>query len=49
MPHLYEQIKSGKIDPTKIITHKMSLDEAAHGYNIFNKKEDDCIKVILKP
>ncbi len=49
MPHLYDQIKSGKIDPTKIITHKMSLDEAAHGYDIFNKKEDDCIKVILKP
>ncbi|MGD6993820.1 zinc-dependent alcohol dehydrogenase [Sutcliffiella horikoshii] len=49
MPHLYDQIKSGKIDPIKIITHKMSLDEAAHGYDIFNKKEDDCIKVILKP
>ena len=49
MPHLYDQIKSGKLDPTKIITHKMSLDEAAHGYDIFNKKEDDCIKVILKP
>lgn len=49
MPHLYDQIKSGKINPTKIITHKMSLDEAAHGYDIFNKKEDDCIKVVLKP
>lgn len=49
MPHLYDQIQSGKIDPTKIITHKMSLDEAAHGYDIFNKKEDDCIKVVLKP
>ncbi|ASN05591.1 zinc-dependent alcohol dehydrogenase [Virgibacillus necropolis] len=49
MPQLYDMIVNEQIDPTAIITHKMSLDEAAHGYDIFNKKEDDCIKVILKP
>lgn len=49
MPQLYDMIVDKQIDPTAIITHKMSLDEAAHGYDIFNKKEDDCIKVILKP
>lgn len=49
MPELYKQIVNGDIDPTAIITHSLPLDEAAHGYNIFNKKEDDCIKVILKP
>ncbi len=49
MEPIYKQIVNGDIDPTKIITHELSLDEAAHGYDIFNKKDDDCIKVILKP
>ncbi|GGB62768.1 zinc-dependent alcohol dehydrogenase [Fictibacillus barbaricus] len=49
MPELYKQIVNGDIDPTAIITHSLPLDEASHGYNIFNKKEDNCIKVILKP
>ncbi|MGG3804623.1 zinc-dependent alcohol dehydrogenase [Metabacillus fastidiosus] len=49
MPRLYEQITNGHIDPTKIITHKLPLEEAPHGYKIFNDKEDNCIKVILKP
>ncbi|MGG3925409.1 alcohol dehydrogenase catalytic domain-containing protein, partial [Metabacillus fastidiosus] len=49
MPHLYEQIINGHIDPTKIITHKLALEEAPHGYKIFNNKEDNCIKVVLKP
>lgn len=38
-----------KIDPTDIITHKIPLDQGSHGYEIFDKKEDNCIKVILKP
>ncbi|MGP4062472.1 zinc-dependent alcohol dehydrogenase [Halobacillus sp. H74] len=49
MAPLYKQIIKGEIDPRKIITHQMPLDDAAHGYEIFNKKEDDCIKVVLKP
>ena len=42
-------IKEGKFDATDIITHKLSLDEGKHAYEIFDKKSDDCIKVILKP
>jgi len=42
-------IKEGKFDATDIITHKLSLDKGEHAYRIFDKKEDDCIKVILKP
>ena len=49
MPHLYDKIKNGDIDPTKIITHTLPLEEASHGYHIFNNKEDNCIKVVLKP
>ena len=49
MPYLYDKIKNGDIDPTKIITHTLPLEEASHGYHIFNNKEDNCIKVVLKP
>ena len=49
MPMLFDLIESGEIDPSTIITHKMSLNDAPHGYDIFNKKEDDCIKIVLKP
>lgn len=49
MPKLYELIEKKAFDPTDIITHKLSLDEASHGYHIFNEHEDECIKVVLKP
>ena len=48
MPKLYEMIKDKEFDPTDIITHKLPLDKASHGYQIFNNHEDDCIKVVLK-
>lgn len=49
MPKLFDLIEKGEIDPSFIITHEMRLDEAPHGYEIFNKKEDNCIKIVLKP
>ncbi|GIP40315.1 glutathione-dependent formaldehyde dehydrogenase [Paenibacillus sp. J31TS4] len=49
MPQLYKQLKTGEIDPTDIITHRLSLHDAAHAYKVFDDKEEDCIKVVLKP
>ena len=46
---ILDVIKKGKIDPTDIITHKLSLDQGEHAYEIFDEKKEDCIKVILKP
>ena len=46
---ILEQIKNGEFDATDIITHKLSLEEGRHAYEIFDAKEDNCIKVILKP
>jgi threonine dehydrogenase-like Zn-dependent dehydrogenase len=48
MKPLLEHIQNGDIDPTFVITHRMPLSEAAHGYKIFNDKLDNCEKVILK-
>ncbi len=49
VPLLLEKIQKGEIDPSFVITHLLSLDEAPHGYEIFKKKDDGCIKVVLKP
>jgi threonine dehydrogenase-like Zn-dependent dehydrogenase len=32
-----------------LATHQLPLEEAPHGYEIFQKKEDNAIKVVLKP
>jgi S-(hydroxymethyl)glutathione dehydrogenase/alcohol dehydrogenase len=49
MPTLYNLMAEGKIDPSDIITHKLSLNDAPHGYDVFDTKTEDCIKVVLKP
>src|ERR1700712_94468 len=49
LPELLEHIELGHLQPDAIITHRMSLEQAAEGYKIFDKKEDDCRKVILTP
>jgi S-(hydroxymethyl)glutathione dehydrogenase / alcohol dehydrogenase len=49
MPMLYKKIINKEFDPKDIITHKIALDDASVGYQLFNEHEDNCIKVILKP
>lgn len=49
LPELLEHIESGKLQPDVIISHRMPLAEAATAYKIFEKKEDDCRKVVLTP
>ena len=49
MRPLLERIQNGDIDPSFVITHRMSLNEAPQGYETFMNKEDDCIKIVLKP
>ncbi|GAB3349972.1 zinc-dependent alcohol dehydrogenase [Micromonospora halotolerans] len=49
MRPLLERIRKGEIDPSFIITHTMGLDDAPHGFDIFKNKQDDCLKVVLKP
>jgi threonine dehydrogenase-like Zn-dependent dehydrogenase len=46
---LLERIERKEIDPTRIITHTLPLDQAAHGYHIFKHKLENCEKVVLKP
>ena len=49
LPELLEHIERGDLAPEAIITHRMSLAQAVEGYKIFDKKQEDCRKVILTP
>jgi len=49
MRPLLKRIENGEIDPSTVITHELPLSEAARGYDMFLKKEDNCEKVVLKP
>ena len=49
MKPLLARIENGEIDPSFVITHRMSLDDAPEGYAKFMTKQDDCIKIVMKP
>jgi threonine dehydrogenase-like Zn-dependent dehydrogenase len=49
MRPLYERVRDGDIDPSFVITHRIGLDQAPDGYETFKHKQDDCVKVVLKP
>ena len=42
-------VEEGKIDPSFVISHRLSLDDAPHGFDIFTNKEENCTKIVLKP
>jgi threonine dehydrogenase-like Zn-dependent dehydrogenase len=46
---LLDRIENGDIDPAFVITHKLPLESAPDGYETFKHKQDDCMKVVLKP
>jgi S-(hydroxymethyl)glutathione dehydrogenase / alcohol dehydrogenase len=46
---LLEHVKAGRLRADDIITHVRPLDDAPEMYDLFNRKEDGCVKVVLKP
>lgn len=49
MPELLERISKGELQPEQIIGHTMPLADAARGYEIFEKKQEDCRKIVPTP
>ncbi len=49
MRPLLERIERGEIDPSFVVTHRVALDEAPEAYRMFRDKQDNCIKVVLRP
>jgi threonine dehydrogenase-like Zn-dependent dehydrogenase len=48
MRPLLEHIQRGEIDPSFVITHRLPLEQAPNGFEMFLNKEDGCEKVVLK-
>ncbi|MET3034377.1 zinc-binding dehydrogenase, partial [Flavobacterium johnsoniae] len=46
---LLEYVVQGKVKLDDIITHRLPLSEISHAYDIFKKREDGCVKVVLDP
>jgi threonine dehydrogenase-like Zn-dependent dehydrogenase len=49
LPQLLARIEKGEIDPSFVITHRATLDEAPEMYRTFRDKGDDCVKVVMRP
>jgi threonine dehydrogenase-like Zn-dependent dehydrogenase len=48
MKPLLDRIEAGEIDPSFVITHRISIDEGPQAYKDFHEKKDECIKVVIK-
>ncbi|PDH40859.1 MAG: alcohol dehydrogenase [OM182 bacterium MED-G24] len=48
-PKLLPLIEQGRLDPTEIITHRLSLSDGPRGYEIFDRHEEDVLKVVMTP
>ena len=48
-PKLHDKIVAGEIDPSFVITHPASLEDAPSMYKKFRDKQDGVIKVVLRP
>ncbi|RZL92681.1 MAG: glutathione-dependent formaldehyde dehydrogenase [Variovorax sp.] len=49
LPRLIEHIQAGRIQPHRVITHRLPLEEVADAYHLFSSKLDNCIKTVLIP
>jgi threonine dehydrogenase-like Zn-dependent dehydrogenase len=49
MKPLLERIRRGEIDPSFVISHRVPLDRAPEMYRTFRDKQDECVKVVMKP
>lgn len=48
-PELLALIRSGRLDPAEIITHRLPLSDGVRAYEIFDAHEEDVLKVVLAP
>jgi threonine dehydrogenase-like Zn-dependent dehydrogenase len=42
-----ERLGTGELDPTPLVTHTMSLDEAPEAYETYDRRE--ALKIVLRP
>jgi threonine dehydrogenase-like Zn-dependent dehydrogenase len=49
IPLLVDHVLNGRLDPSQVLTHTMSLEQTPQAFEMFKQKQDGCIRVMLKP
>jgi threonine dehydrogenase-like Zn-dependent dehydrogenase len=49
IPMLLDRIAAGELSTRHLATHELSLDEGAHGYDLFKHKKDGCVRAVFDP
>ncbi|WP_213575802.1 zinc-dependent alcohol dehydrogenase [Rhodococcus sp. USK13] len=49
MSRMFDYIQHGDLDPSYLITHDMSLEEAVRGYQVFKSKQEGCVRAVFRP
>jgi threonine dehydrogenase-like Zn-dependent dehydrogenase len=49
IPRLIESVRKGEVDPTFCLTHRFGLDEIERAYEVFANRQDNCVKVVIRP
>jgi threonine dehydrogenase-like Zn-dependent dehydrogenase len=49
VPRLLGHVAKGELDPSFLVTHRLSLENAAQGYAMFKNKTDGCLRAVFAP
>jgi threonine dehydrogenase-like Zn-dependent dehydrogenase len=49
MPRLLQHAARGELDPSFLVTHRFSLEDAPRGYDMFKHKTDGCVRAVFTP
>jgi threonine dehydrogenase-like Zn-dependent dehydrogenase len=49
MPRMFEHVLKGELDPAILVTHRMSLEDAPKGYELFKDKQEGCVRAVFAP
>jgi threonine dehydrogenase-like Zn-dependent dehydrogenase len=49
LPDLLKRTLAGEFDMTSLISHRLTLEDAPHGYEIFGEKKEGCTKIVMRP
>ncbi len=49
MRPLFDRIRRGELDASFVVSHRLPLEDGPDAYRMFREKDDECVKVVLKP
>ena len=49
MTRMLEHVQAGELDPSFLLTHRMSLEDGPRGYELFKEKQDGCLRAAFAP